>query len=255
MKEDNSINIKPFVNIGNQRYDCRQPAFYNTIECEELITTLGKNTSIFLQEYHNYIEQQKKNSKFFLLYNESGWNTIMLYSYKLRYHKNCFHFPNTLKILTPFKSIITIYFSTIEPGTKLRPHFGDTDATYRIHLGLDIPSGLPECGIEVGGIQKEWQNGKTIIFNDAHFHTAWNLTSKSRTVLIIDIIKPEFETRRWYIIPKILGAMGIGRVLFPLKLMNILPGYALIILHIIATSAFIILLPLQRMLKYFYNEN
>lgn len=251
MINHNSIHTKPFINIGNQQYDDRKPAFYETIEYGNLIETLEKNVAVYLTEYNNYIEHQKQDPKFFLLYNETGWNTVMLYSYGLRYHKNCIQFTNTLKTLKPYNNIVTIYFSTLEPDTKLRPHFGDTDATYRIHLGLDIPAGLPECGIEVGNIQKEWQNGKTIIFNDAHFHTAWNLTDKKRTVLIVDIIKPEFTAKQWFIIPKILGAMGVGRVLFPLKLMNILPEFALKTLHFLATIAFMIFVAITKNVKVF----
>lgn len=244
---------KPFINTGTLEYNGVYPPFYSSGVCKETVAILEANTDLFVDEWQTYVKKQTQaKKKFFLLYSETGWHTIMLYSYGMRYHKNCKNFTKTLAALKPIKGLATAYISTLQPGTRLRPHWGDTDATYRIHLGLDIPGRLPDCGIEVGGEQRAWQNGKTIIFNDAHFHTAWNLTDKPRTVLIIDIIKPELLSQKWKILPGVLGAMGVGRVLFPLGLAKILPGFAIKALHGIATAIFFCFLPIQKSLRIFY---
>ncbi len=238
--------MKPFINTGNRNYNGRLDAFYENIPYTDLLNTLTKNTAVFFNELKRFEHfKQTQSEKFFLLYREKGWNTTMLYSYGLKYVNNCKKFPDTLSLLLPYQNIVTIYFSTLESGTKIKPHFGDTDATYRIHLGLDIPSPLPDCGLEVGGIQKGWETGKTLIFNDAHFHSAWNLSSKQRTVLIIDVIRPEFLKRKQYISAGVLGAMGIGRTLYPLRIMDKLPNQLLIFLHLCSTYIFFIFLLIQ----------
>lgn len=247
-----STITKPYINYSNQKYDNRQPNFYGKIEEEDLIKTLEENCSVFLKELTTYLEHQKQQKKFFILYNEEGWNTIMLHSYGLRYHKNCNHFKETLQLLKPYKNILTIYFSTLEPHVKITPHYGDTDATYRIHLGLKIPDNLPACGIEVGGVKKAWIQNGTIIFNDAHYHVAWNLTNEDRTVLIVDVLKPCYEKQKWYIVPGILGALGMSRIFFFLRRYKI-PKFITKPLHLLATIAFMIILPIQKSLRIFYK--
>jgi hypothetical protein len=238
--------MKPFINTGNRNYNGRLEAFYENIPYTDLLNTLTKNTAVFLNELKRFEHfKHTQSEKFFLLYREKGWNTTMLYSYGLKYVNNCKKFPDTISLLQPYQNIVTIYFSTLESGTKIKPHFGDTDATYRIHLGLEIPAPLPDCGLEVGGLQKGWETGKTVIFNDAHFHSAWNLSSKQRTVLIIDVIRPEFLKRKQYISAGVLGAMGIGRTLYPLRIMDKLPNQLLIFLHLCSTYIFFIFLLIQ----------
>ena len=183
--------MKPFINTGNRNYNGRLEAFYENIPYTDLLNTLTKNTAVFLNELKRFEHfKHTQSEKFFLLYREKGWNTTMLYSYGLKYVNNCNKFPDTISLLQPYQNIVTIYFSTLESGTKIKPHFGDTDATYRIHLGLEIPAPLPDCGLEVGG-------------------------------------------------------MGIGRTLYPLRIMDKLPNQLLIFLHLCSTCIFFIFLLIQ----------
>lgn len=246
------ICVKPYINILLKDYDGRFPPFYDCIDDSSIIEVIENNYDVFFRELNLYkdIRESTEIPKLKILYNENGWNTIILYNYGLRYHNVCKHFPQTLKILGELPEIVTIYFSTIKGGAKLRPHYGDTDATYRIHLGIDIPEGLPNCGLEVGGIIKGWSNGKTLIFNDAHYHTAWNLTDKDRTVLIIDVLKPEFLKKKWLVLPQILGALGLGRMLFFFNLLYKLPKPIIVLLHYLASFLFLFILPIQRRLKF-----
>lgn len=242
-----------FINIGNQIYDNRFPAFYESIEQTAFLSDLENNYLMFKNEWIEYIQSQKIKKKLFFLYNEEGWNTIMLFSYGLRYHKNCTHFQKTIELLTKYKDVVTIYFSTLDANTSINPHFGETDATYRVHLGIDVPETLPLCGIEVGGMQKSWENRKTLIFNDAHFHKAWNLSNKKRTVLIIDLIKPNFIGNKKSIISKVLGALATSRLLMFFRLIPILPKFAIKVMHYLASLFFYVALPLQNGLKIIYK--
>ena len=74
----------------------------------------------------------------------------------------------------------------------MEPHRGDTNAVMRCHLGVEIPSGLPECGLQASSEQQGWYEGKWLFFNDAFKHSAWNNTDKRRIVIIMDVIRPEF---------------------------------------------------------------
>jgi ornithine lipid ester-linked acyl 2-hydroxylase len=62
----------------------------------------------------------------------------------------------------------------------------------RCHLGIEVPAGLPDCGLQAGTEQQAWGEGKWLFFNDAFKHSAWNNTDKRRIVIIMDVIRPEF---------------------------------------------------------------
>lgn len=246
------ISTKPYINTGNLIYDGRQPAFYDNNEISRFATLLEENSAVFTREWER-LKNRKPKKKFFLLHSEKGWNTIMLHSYGMRYHKNCRHFKETLSLINSLPGVVTVYFSTLAPNTKITPHYGDTDATYRIQLGINIPEGLPNCGIEINGTPVGWQTGKVFAFNEAYYHVAWNLTDKPRTILIVDVIKPEHLTKKWYLLPAILGAMGVGRVLYALRLSK-LPNAIVKVLHWGATAIFMVFLPLQQSLRVFYRN-
>ena len=57
-------------------------------------------------------------------------------------------------------SIITSQFLRLEPGVQLRPHCGEGNFRWVMHLGLDVPSGV---AITVGGKTVAWEEGKVIL--------------------------------------------------------------------------------------------
>lgn len=131
--------------------------------------------------------------------------------------------------------LVSLSISVLKPGTHIKPHAGDTDATYRIHIPVIIPAGLPKCGIKVNGITKPWAEDKIITFCDAYMHEAWNMTNKTRVILIADVVRAEYlmQTRSicagvlsWLLVQKILQLPVIN--IFPMML-KVLTGYAVMI--------------------------
>ena len=95
----------------------------------------------------------------------------------------------------------------LEPQSKIKQHCGDTNAIIRIHLPIVVPKGLPECGLTVDGIEKEWQEGKVLMFNDAQQHSAKNESDERRIVLILDVIRPEFLTKKYEISARVINGL------------------------------------------------
>lgn len=120
-------------------------------------------------------------------------------------------------LLAYFKNIpgiVSLSISVLKPHTHIKPHNGDTDATYRMHLPVVIPAGLPQCGIKVDGISRPWNNNDIVVFCDAHRHEAWNETEYVRVVLIVDVVKPAYLRKKrwvcfnvlcWLLLQKIVG--------------------------------------------------
>jgi hypothetical protein len=83
-----------------------------------------------------------------------------------------------------------LYFSILEPGSRIPPHIGITSARAIAHFPLLVPRG---CGFSVGGETRQWDVGKAMIFDDMTMHEAWNDSSAMRVVVIADLWHPELS--------------------------------------------------------------
>lgn len=131
-------------------------------------------------------------------YRDARWRTLNLCTDGLRYHANRRLLPLTTALCESLPGVTTYLVGVLEPGCELRAHHGDNNALYRLHLGLDVPSGLPDVGIEVAGQQRGWEVGGVLAFEDAHLHRVWNRSPRPRTVLVVDVVKEElFDHQGW----------------------------------------------------------
>jgi aspartyl/asparaginyl beta-hydroxylase (cupin superfamily) len=101
--------------------------------------------------------------------------------------------PITMEIAESHGAIPTLtggtFVSRLKPGTIIASHRGPTNTRIRCHLGIQIPSG--DCGIEVDGEQRTWQEGTCLMLNDHLEHSAWNRTGADRIVLVVDVWHPD----------------------------------------------------------------
>ena len=81
----------------------------------------------------------------------------------------------------------TVFFSRLDPKTRIPPHTGATNTRLIVHIPLIVP---PGCGFRVGSEVREWQPGTALVFDDTIEHEAWNDSDEQRVVLIFDIGNP-----------------------------------------------------------------
>lgn len=124
------------------------------------------------------------------------WITHPLRTWGLDYHVAQNDFPVTCETIKKIPGVVSVSFNILSAGGEIPEHFGDTNATNRVHLGLVIPAGLPVSGIKVGEKAVAWEEGKATIFCDAHRHKAWNHSEEDRLILLMDVIRPEFMPDR-----------------------------------------------------------
>jgi aspartyl/asparaginyl beta-hydroxylase (cupin superfamily) len=86
--------------------------------------------------------------------------------------------------LVPTHGVVT--FSVLQPVTTINPHRGYQGDFLRCHLGLSIPAG--DCRLRVGGVDRSWEPGRAMVFDDRVEHEAWNRTDRERTVLLFDFV-------------------------------------------------------------------
>ena len=127
-----------------------------------------------------------------------------------RYHKRCAHFPETMKILEAIPELSLVSINVLSTGIDIMPHYGETDATHRCHLGLIVPAGMPLCGIRVGNELRGWEEGKVLAFIDGNRHKVWNHSGAERVVLMVDFIRPEITESKWSICGKIWASVIIA---------------------------------------------
>lgn len=188
--------VRPFFNTIQGLYPGRQPHFYAADDVPEVALLEVHAETIKRELQHNLATRPQACFRKRTLEWQKGWRQIELRIYGVDYPDKLKLFPETMDILGQIEGVSTIYFSVLSPQTSIALHQGDTDAYYRVHLGLCIPAGLPECGLEVAGEARAWKNGKCMVFNDIYSHSAWNNTDCERVVLIVDILRPEFRQQQ-----------------------------------------------------------
>ena len=162
-----------------------------------------------LQGYFNTSMVDKKNS----------WKTIALKTWSIELYKNQQYFPLITSLINKYPQIISASFNLLESGSRILPHCGDTNAIYRCHLGLEIPSGLPETGFKVKEEIRAWENGKWLVFMDAYRHEAWNDSDKERYIFLIDVMRDEYVSKKGFVCSTVLTSLFLQKRAEKFKLM------------------------------------
>ena len=129
---------------------------------------------------------------------KGDWKQFNLYISGEKIEKNCEKTPYTCYLIDQIAPANTcrrgqVKFSLIAPGTHIVPHCGPTNCRLRAHLGLKVPTGL---SIRVANEQREWTDGKVIVFDDSFEHEVWHNGTEFRLVLIVDFWHPDLTMQQ-----------------------------------------------------------
>ncbi|HWY99171.1 MAG TPA: aspartyl/asparaginyl beta-hydroxylase domain-containing protein [Bacteroidia bacterium] len=214
---------------GKEKYKENEPCFFDSDDYA-WATDIKKYWSTIKEEVRKLIEEQDKkftSNSYLGIATNNGWSSLSYLFWGSRIpgkdlKTQCSQLANYLEGIP---GIVSVSFSRLAPQTTIKEHRGDTNAVLRCHLGIEIPAGLPDCGIRVGGEEKSWKEGEWLFFNDAHKHMAWNNTDKRRIVLIVDVVRPEFLNKQ----KNICATIRTRHIIFHLgkksKLINTAPGF------------------------------
>jgi aspartate beta-hydroxylase len=122
------------------------------------------------------------------------WSVLFLHELGRPNEENLARCPTTASIVDKHRTITTstglIYFSSLDPQTRVAPHQGPTNLRLRCHLGLEVPE---SCGMRVGGVTGSWEEGRCVVFDDSFWHEVWNESDRRRLVLILDLWHPDLS--------------------------------------------------------------
>ena len=132
------------------------------------------------------------------------WREFPLYGNGRKYEENCARCPATaatMELVAPAMQLAfagggETLFSTLKPGTHLRPHCGSTNTRLTCHLPLICPSG---CSIRCGDEERPYREGELIFFDDSFEHEVWQRNKKEsvRVVLLIRFWHPDIPPNRY----------------------------------------------------------
>jgi aspartyl/asparaginyl beta-hydroxylase (cupin superfamily) len=244
---------KPWYMIDGGRYPGEDPYFYDPAQYP-WVRTLEENWDVIRRELDSLLEESGDRLKPYfnrsMAWPPRQWKTLGFYFWGLKLHRNCKGCPNITRILDSIPGLTAGSLSVLEAGANINPHQGDTNAIIRAHLGLRVPSALPDCGFQVGKEIRPWEEGKMLLFCDAHTHTAWNHSGERRMVLIVDVMLPEFAGQEGAICSHVLASSLLQRVYQRFAWLNRLPGRVHSGLHSVLRGAIRVLLPVQRRLPF-----
>jgi len=148
---------------------------------------LEDNWTTILKEYQGLKEVQKEPWFEKEIYN-GDWKVFGLFNFdgsEVPLGKRCCPITSSI-IHEHIPDHQAAGFSILKPNTVITPHRGYSPAVLRCHLGLIIPE---NCALSVASVQKPWEEGKVMVFDDTYEHSAWNKSDKERVILLIDFKK------------------------------------------------------------------
>lgn len=164
-------------------------------------------------ELYHYLENHQLQAYFnsAMVNNAKSWKTISLRWWDVQFAKNQQFFPKTMEIVNRYPEILSLSFNQLDAHGKILAHCGDTNAMYRCHLGIKIPTTLPTTGFRVRDEKRSWEEGKWLIFMDAYNHEAWNDSDENRIIMVIDVLRPEWKNQRGKITSTVMSSLFLQK--------------------------------------------
>ncbi len=241
----------PFYFLFNSEYKGNAPAFYD-ISRFSWMDDVRNNWHIIREEMLSDINPSDipvPNHNPNLVTNAKSWRNICFFNYRWRKTHICRKYPKTYSILKNIPNLSYAALNVLEPQSEIYPHRGDTNITARCHLGIVIPEGLPNCGMNIAGNEIEWKEGEFFAFSDAQRHSAWNKTSSYRFVFVIDVILDDYAQQKDWYCAKILGVLSLKTIAYKAAFLNHTPKAIILILHSMLTAGWYLYIKLQNSIK------
>jgi aspartate beta-hydroxylase len=117
------------------------------------------------------------------------WKALYLKEHTEEFPENRAMCPETVRIIADEPRVANyVYFSALDPGGHIGPHYATYNWTFNIHLGLIIPDNCEEL---VKDEARRWEEGKCLIFDASFKHEAWNRGDSTMFILLITTYHPD----------------------------------------------------------------
>jgi beta-hydroxylase len=117
------------------------------------------------------------------------WFTSTLLFFTIKNQSVLAQMPQTWRLLERVPGLVTAMLARMEGGAHLKAHSGYSPDTVRCHFGVIVPE-PNEVILRVGQERRTWAPREWLIFDDYLEHEVWHHGTKSRTVLLVDVVRP-----------------------------------------------------------------
>jgi len=121
---------------------------------------------------------------------DDRWKTFFFFGYGFKSETNCARCPETTRLLEQVPGMTTAFFSILSPHKHIPDHRGPYKGVLRYHLALMVPEPREASRIRVDEQFANWEEGRSLLFDDSYEHEAWNDSDGVRVVLFMDVIRP-----------------------------------------------------------------
>lgn len=124
------------------------------------------------------------------------WRSVFLWGFGYRVAENSDRCPVTSRVVARIPGLSSAFFAILPPGTHVPPRRGATKGLITCHLGLVVPRD-GDARMRVRDRVVRWAEGETLVFDDTYDHEAWNDSTATRIVLLIQFRRPLRQPGRW----------------------------------------------------------
>ena len=118
------------------------------------------------------------------------WLTSTLVFFTIRNTVAINAMTSTSALLDQVPGLVTAMLVRMEGGTHLKAHRGYSPDTLRCHFGVVVPE--PDaCVLRVEDEERKWAEREWLVFDDYLEHEVWHRGTEPRTILLIDVVRPE----------------------------------------------------------------
>jgi beta-hydroxylase len=121
---------------------------------------------------------------------DDRWKMFVLVGFGVPNEPNLARGPRTAALLKRVPTMTTAIFSFLQGEKHIPEHRGPFKGVLRYHLALRVPPPAGSCRLRVADEYAEWEEGKSIVFDDTFFHEVWKDSPGVRTVLFMDFLRP-----------------------------------------------------------------
>jgi aspartate beta-hydroxylase len=126
-----------------------------------------------------------------------AWEAFFFYRHGERFDANHERCPKTSALLDSLDlchingQAPEILYSILRPGSRIMPHYGVSNVRAVMHLPLLVPA---DCALNIVDMgEHRWEEGQLVMFDDTYLHEAWNRSTGTRVILLMDCWNPHLS--------------------------------------------------------------
>lgn len=121
------------------------------------------------------------------------WRLFILKAYGIENPKNVAACPVLASIVAGEPDVISASISFMAPNKHIPSHRGPFRGVLRFYLPLVMPrlaDGSPAAVLKIDGQEYRLSDGDCLLWDDTYPHEVWNRSEQIRTVLLLDVRRP-----------------------------------------------------------------